>query len=376
VAYARFLDAQAAAGELSASEERFHRSATKLFQKGPWRERLHEPAWQLRLTAQGHALNLACVSYSPQAVRGEAASRSLNWHHFHYEAKTTRHGRYLLVRVPIWPVVALLILYPSVELALWRRVRWFWRATAAMAGCARPVGIGWALAALLLFGLGLASLTGLIVSRTRPIEWAWPTREYGERVNLRLFLETAQTRGRDVAIDEHVNGSEYATWAPQRLAQVHRWLMHLGLRLTDGQCSVSARVYHPNRPAAPKSCAACGLDLSSGILSRVPGVICPKCLRAGGRNYGWPKVVLVRLLPAPAFETHLGIDFPLRTPLVFALALLAAIVLFGRQGPYRRWVRLRRNQCIRCGYDLMGNASGVCPECGLAKKRRRDRSPP
>lgn len=28
--------------------------------------------------------------------------------------------------------------------------------------------------------------------------------------------------------------------------------------------------------------------------------------------------------------------------------------------------RLRRGLCIRCGYDLTGNVSGVCPECGAA----------
>ncbi len=31
----------------------------------------------------------------------------------------------------------------------------------------------------------------------------------------------------------------------------------------------------------------------------------------------------------------------------------------------RRW-RLRRNQCIACGYRLKGNTTGVCPECGVA----------
>jgi hypothetical protein len=33
----------------------------------------------------------------------------------------------------------------------------------------------------------------------------------------------------------------------------------------------------------------------------------------------------------------------------------------------RRWVRARRRAvglCLSCGYDLAGNASGVCPECG------------
>ena len=29
--------------------------------------------------------------------------------------------------------------------------------------------------------------------------------------------------------------------------------------------------------------------------------------------------------------------------------------------------RLRLGQCIHCGYDLAGNLSGVCPECGTAK---------
>jgi hypothetical protein len=31
--------------------------------------------------------------------------------------------------------------------------------------------------------------------------------------------------------------------------------------------------------------------------------------------------------------------------------------------------RLRKkppNQCIKCGYNLTGNISGICPECGTA----------
>jgi hypothetical protein len=34
---------------------------------------------------------------------------------------------------------------------------------------------------------------------------------------------------------------------------------------------------------------------------------------------------------------------------------------------YRGWRRQRRSghgRCPRCGYDLTGNVSGVCPECG------------
>lgn len=28
--------------------------------------------------------------------------------------------------------------------------------------------------------------------------------------------------------------------------------------------------------------------------------------------------------------------------------------------------RKRRNQCVDCAYDLTGNTSGICPECGIA----------
>jgi hypothetical protein len=34
------------------------------------------------------------------------------------------------------------------------------------------------------------------------------------------------------------------------------------------------------------------------------------------------------------------------------------------RGPLRRWRRRRKGLCLRCGYNLMGNVSGVCSECG------------
>jgi len=34
------------------------------------------------------------------------------------------------------------------------------------------------------------------------------------------------------------------------------------------------------------------------------------------------------------------------------------------RGPLRRCRRRRRGECLDCGYNLTGNASGVCPECG------------
>jgi len=34
------------------------------------------------------------------------------------------------------------------------------------------------------------------------------------------------------------------------------------------------------------------------------------------------------------------------------------------RGPFRCWRRRRKGCCIRCGYNLTGNVSGRCPECG------------
>ena len=42
------------------------------------------------------------------------------------------------------------------------------------------------------------------------------------------------------------------------------------------------------------------------------------------------------------------------------------------RGPVRRWRRRRKGLCIKCGYDLTGNISGVCPECGESCHDRPD----
>ena len=34
------------------------------------------------------------------------------------------------------------------------------------------------------------------------------------------------------------------------------------------------------------------------------------------------------------------------------------------RGPLRRWRRRKRGWCLKCGYDLTGNETGVCSECG------------
>jgi len=55
------------------------------------------------------------------------------------------------------------------------------------------------------------------------------------------------------------------------------------------------------------------------------------------------------------------VRFPLWAPLLL-FSTYPAIALI--RGPFRRWRRRRRGLCIRCAYNLHGNVSGVCPECG------------
>jgi len=53
--------------------------------------------------------------------------------------------------------------------------------------------------------------------------------------------------------------------------------------------------------------------------------------------------------------------FPLWLPTVL-LTLITLIPVV--TGPVRRWRRKRTGCCIYCGYQLQGNRTGRCPECG------------
>lgn len=48
------------------------------------------------------------------------------------------------------------------------------------------------------------------------------------------------------------------------------------------------------------------------------------------------------------------------------LATLAGVAALGilAFGTARRTARRRKNRCVECNYDLTGNRSGSCPECG------------
>ncbi len=56
-----------------------------------------------------------------------------------------------------------------------------------------------------------------------------------------------------------------------------------------------------------------------------------------------------------------GVGFPIWFPVaVFAAYPIIAFI----RGPLRRRRRRRKGLCVPCGYNLTGNESGVCPECG------------
>jgi hypothetical protein len=71
---------------------------------------------------------------------------------------------------------------------------------------------------------------------------------------------------------------------------------------------------------------------------------------------------MLRLLPVRM--TTMGVTFvfvPLFPPAIVLVAISAWLWSQSRTHP---------GQCCRCGYDLTGNTTGVCPECGV---RRQDR---
>jgi hypothetical protein len=70
---------------------------------------------------------------------------------------------------------------------------------------------------------------------------------------------------------------------------------------------------------------------------------------------GWQK-----LTGAPGTSWY---SFHIRLWCPFVLSAIYLTIAFIR-GPARRWRRRRNGWCVACGYDLTGNISGICPECG------------
>lgn len=60
----------------------------------------------------------------------------------------------------------------------------------------------------------------------------------------------------------------------------------------------------------------------------------------------------------------------------FIVSLVVFAVGLGLQAAYqvaRRRGRRKGRPCVHCGYDLRGNTSGICPECGGLAHYKRSR---
>ncbi len=82
----------------------------------------------------------------------------------------------------------------------------------------------------------------------------------------------------------------------------------------------------------------------------------------------WWLFVFVVLVVAEQFGvSNRRIDLQIQIALFLAVV---ATALFARLA-YRffKWQRNQRPECLECGYNLTGNVSGVCPECGTPVHR-------
>lgn len=158
--------------------------------------------------------------------------------------------------------------------------------------------------------LGLAMLFLLATAWGLSIPWMW-------RIQWDGPVYTPQVRA--------VGSSTLAPWAGS-VAQRQRWIA-----LQHGGLVVQAQTTSWVRPPG----LACELARSSQFV---------------WRRWIWPR------------RTWLYTFIPLWIPLVLVAA--ATGLLWWLDRPPRCGVP----SCVVCGYDLTGNVSGACPECGQPKK--------
>ncbi len=97
----------------------------------------------------------------------------------------------------------------------------------------------------------------------------------------------------------------------------------------------------------------------------------------------WPEPDMPRATGGPMGSAHLGgilvtckirfvgltIDGIAVPHWAVCLVLLSYPSLAFVHGPLRRYRRRRNGLCVKCGYNLTGNVTGVCPECGTEIER-------
>ncbi len=92
-----------------------------------------------------------------------------------------------------------------------------------------------------------------------------------------------------------------------------------------------------------------------------------RSLAALARSEGeWQRCVLIGQTPEPTLPRMLPV-LPIWPGFAINTVFYAMILwgLFATPFALRRWRRLKRGLCVKCGYDLRGRPQGsTCPECG------------
>jgi hypothetical protein len=92
---------------------------------------------------------------------------------------------------------------------------------------------------------------------------------------------------------------------------------------------------------------------------------------------GWAYSAIVT---TPKFRTTETLLVPLRPvwpAFAFNTVFYAAVLwmLFAAPFALRKWQRIKRGLCPKCGYDLRGTDSAACPECGASDSREGPANP-
>jgi hypothetical protein len=86
----------------------------------------------------------------------------------------------------------------------------------------------------------------------------------------------------------------------------------------------------------------------------------------------WRRLMIIsspsRGLSVPVYNSLARAPSWIVVPLLYAYPLL---VVFGKPARGRR--RRQRGLCVKCAYDLTGNVSGKCPECGTSVTKNNDK---
>jgi len=128
---------------------------------------------------------------------------------------------------------------------------------------------------------------------------------------------------------------------------------------------------HPYRVVSPifafEWAGAHRTERRSGGFYFAHGTVCVMLGKDGTAEYGGSALQLLQNFTSQKFSA----PFPfwsIGIPCWLAVAIFALLpgFMIGQSavGGLRRRLRALRGRCSKCGYNLTGNASGVCPECG------------